>query len=264
MGDLRPLLPGDYRDIVRRALEEDLGTGDVTTEATISPTARARGIFLVKEHCVLAGLDVAVEAFLQLDPTIAVTVHKRDGQLCDPGDEIATITGTARALLSGGHDSELYLRQLAGIAAAAHGFVKRAGRRITVLDARRRRRRSSAGNTVLAGAAAHRRSADAILIRDCHVRLAGVGSAIGRRRPSQACPPKWKRRRSKKSRSSGRAPSHLADNLSADEIRETVRRARGAVEISGGVTRRGWQAFDHQRRFCLGWRADPFGAGGGH
>jgi nicotinate-nucleotide pyrophosphorylase (carboxylating) len=56
---------------VRRALEEDLGAGDVTTDATVASDLRARGVFLVKADCVLAGLDVAIETFRQLDPGIS-------------------------------------------------------------------------------------------------------------------------------------------------------------------------------------------------
>ena len=64
---IEPLDPGLYRDIVRRALDEDIRDGDVTTAATVSPSQRARGVFLVKADCVVAGLDVAFEAFRQLD-----------------------------------------------------------------------------------------------------------------------------------------------------------------------------------------------------
>ena len=66
-----PLDPALYREIVRRALAEDLGWGDVTTEATVRPEQRARGILLVKSRCVIAGIQVAAEAFRQLDPAIS-------------------------------------------------------------------------------------------------------------------------------------------------------------------------------------------------
>jgi len=61
---LAPLEPSTYRELVRRALEEDVGAGDITTEATVRPSARARGIFLAKAACIVAGLDVAFEALL--------------------------------------------------------------------------------------------------------------------------------------------------------------------------------------------------------
>ncbi len=63
-----PLPSEAYQDIVRRALAEDIGAGDVTTDATVPASQRARGVFLVKQACVLAGVDVAAEAFRQLEP----------------------------------------------------------------------------------------------------------------------------------------------------------------------------------------------------
>ena len=71
-----PLDPALYRETVRRALAEDLGWGDVTTEATVLPDQRARGTLLAKRRCVVAGLDVAVEAFRQLDPAVRVEVRR--------------------------------------------------------------------------------------------------------------------------------------------------------------------------------------------
>ena len=74
-----------YREIVRRALAEDLGWGDVTTEATVAAGLKARGVILAKSPCVIAGVDVAAEAFRQLDPAAVFTVHKGDGSSCAPG-----------------------------------------------------------------------------------------------------------------------------------------------------------------------------------
>src|SRR5262245_9316664 len=85
-----------YLDLVRRALEEDIGAGDVTTEATVSASQRARGVLLVKADCTIAGLEVALEAFRQLDPTVHAIVNKRDGARCQPGEEIAEVVGAAR------------------------------------------------------------------------------------------------------------------------------------------------------------------------
>ena len=65
-----PLEPALYREAERRALAEDLGWGDVTTEATVDPSLRARGVILAKCECVIAGLDIAAEAFSQLDPAV--------------------------------------------------------------------------------------------------------------------------------------------------------------------------------------------------
>ena len=103
-----PLDTGLYRDLVRRALDEDVGAGDVTTAATVSPSQRARGVFLVKADCVLAGLEVAFEVFRQaherakvqekggpaeMTPVPFFVVHRQDGEKCRAGEEIAEVTG---------------------------------------------------------------------------------------------------------------------------------------------------------------------------
>src|SRR5262249_25642362 len=86
-----PLEAALYRETVRRALAEDLGWGDVTTEATVPADVRARGVMLVKSPCVIAGLDVAREAFRQLDPAVAFHSKKNDGERCETGDIVATV-----------------------------------------------------------------------------------------------------------------------------------------------------------------------------
>ncbi|MEZ5284399.1 MAG: hypothetical protein R2712_06240 [Vicinamibacterales bacterium] len=78
-------------------MAEDVGAGDVTTAATIQPADRARGTMIAKAPLVVAGLDVAAEAFRQLDPAAVVEVHWGDGAHVQAGDAIATITGSARA-----------------------------------------------------------------------------------------------------------------------------------------------------------------------
>ena len=86
-----PLDPGLYREIVRRALAEDLGWGDVTTETTVDLALRARGVILAKSACVIAGLGVAAETFRQLDPVSQFTVRKIDGSRCGAGDVVAEV-----------------------------------------------------------------------------------------------------------------------------------------------------------------------------
>jgi len=95
--------PRAYRDIVLRALEEDLGGPlgagrDVTTDATVPAIARARGLFIAKADCVVAGLDVAFECFRALDSAIQVSVSTGDGARCRAGDAIAEVSGSARTL----------------------------------------------------------------------------------------------------------------------------------------------------------------------
>src|SRR5215212_4386639 len=96
----QPLDPALYREIVRRTLAEDLGWGDVTTEATVPTELRGTGIILAKSPCVIAGLDVASEAFRQLDPAVTIAVRRPDGSRCEPGDVVAELRGSAAAMLT--------------------------------------------------------------------------------------------------------------------------------------------------------------------
>ena len=134
---MRPLDPSQYRDIVRRALEEDIREGDITTAATVPPSARARGVFVVKADCVIAGLDIALEAFRQLDADVRLRARKHDGDSCGAGEEIAEVVGAAAALLTAERTALNFLQRLSGIATRTRQFVEAAGGRITVLDTRK-------------------------------------------------------------------------------------------------------------------------------
>jgi nicotinate-nucleotide pyrophosphorylase (carboxylating) len=243
---LQPLDPKLYRDIVRRALDEDVGVGDVTTDATVRPEACARGTFLIKAECLLAGLDVALEAFRQLDPAIQVDCRKRDGDSCRPGEEIALVTGSARALLIGERTALNFLQRLSGIATRARRFVDAAEGRITILDTRKTTPtlRVLEKYAVRAGGAANHRIGlfDAVLIKDNHVRLAGgVQPAIAlvrARQPDMPIEVEAQSVAEVDEALAAHADVILVDNLTIEDIREAVRRVggRAKVEISGGVT----------------------------
>lgn len=240
------LRPEDYADIVRRALAEDVGPGDVTTEATVAPGQRARGIFLVKQACVLAGVDVAIETFRQLEPAIESHFSKRDGDRCDAGEVVGQINGLARTLLVGERTALNFLQRLSGIATIARAFADASGGRITVLDTRKTTPtlRVLEKYAVAAGGATNHRIGlyDAILIKDNHVRLAGgVAPAVARCRASR---PDLRLEIEAQSLAefdqalAAGADIILVDNMPLDEVREAVRRAggRAKIEISGGVT----------------------------
>ena len=243
---MKRLDPADYRDLVRRALEEDVGSGDVTTLATVEPTERARGVFVVKAPCVLAGLDVAAETFRQVDAAVAIARRRLDGERCAPGDEIAIVTGPARALLIAERTALNFLQRLSGIATRTRQFVDAAGGRITVLDTRKTTPtfRVLEKYAVAAGGGTNHRAGlyDAILIKDNHVRLAGgVEAAVARARngsPNLRVEVEAQSLAEVDQALAAGAEIILADNMSVAEVRETVRRAKGRakVEISGGVT----------------------------
>jgi nicotinate-nucleotide pyrophosphorylase (carboxylating) len=238
--------PSQYRDIVRRALEEDVGRGDITTDATVRSDQRARGVFVVKADCILAGIDVALEAFRQLDPAVKVTLRKQDGDRCRPAEEIGELEGSARALLIGERTALNFLQRLSGIATRARQFVDAAAGTIIVLDTRKTTPtlRALEKYAVRAGGATNHRVGlfDAVLIKDNHIRLAGgVHCAIARVRARQPGVPIEIEVQSISQLDealAARVETVLVDNMSLDEIQQAVTRARGLakVEISGGVT----------------------------
>ncbi|MEO5820112.1 MAG: carboxylating nicotinate-nucleotide diphosphorylase, partial [Vicinamibacteraceae bacterium] len=185
-----PLDPAHYRESVRRALAEDFGWGDVTTEATVPAEARGRGTFLAKASCVVAGLDVAAEVFRQLDPAVVFTVHHGDGSYCQPGTVIAVVDGLARPLLTAERTALNYLLKLSGIATVTRRYVEVAAGRIIVLDTRKTTPglRLLEKYAVRAGGGTNHRLAldDGILIKDNHIRLAGgVAAAMAGMRAAQ-------------------------------------------------------------------------------
>ena len=241
-----PLDPGAYRELVRRALAEDFGWGDVTTEATIDRDQKARAVILAKSRCVIAGIDLACEAFRQLDPVVAITVHHRDGTLCEPGTEVAEFVGGAAALLTAERTALNFMQRLSGIATLTRQFVDAAAGRITVLDTRKTTPglRALEKYAVRAGGGTNHRSGldDGILIKDNHIRLAGgVVNAVSRMRKANREMPTEVEAQSLEQVDDALAAGAdiiLLDNLSTPEIIEAVKRCRGRVktEISGGVS----------------------------
>jgi nicotinate-nucleotide pyrophosphorylase (carboxylating) len=242
----QPLDPALYREIVRRALAEDLGWGDVTTEATVPADLRARGIILAKAPCVIAGLDVAAEVFTQLDPGCSFERRRKDGDRCEPGDVVAEVHGGAAAMLTAERTALNFLQRLSGIATVTRRFVEAAAGKITVLDTRKTTPtlRALEKYAVRAGSGTNHRSGldDGILIKDNHIRLAGgVAEAVRRMKDNDPEMPIEIEAQSLAQVDEALAAGVdciLVDNLPLDVIKEAVRRVQGRakIEISGGVT----------------------------
>jgi nicotinate-nucleotide pyrophosphorylase (carboxylating) len=241
-----PLDPGVYREIVRRALAEDFGWGDVTTEGVVERDQKAVGVLLAKSRCVIAGLDIASEAFRQLDPGVAVSAKQKDSDLVTPGTVVAEYRGVAASLLTAERTALNFMQRLSGIATLTRQFVDASGGKITVLDTRKTTPllRALEKYAVRAGGGANHRSGldDGILIKDNHVRLAnGVVPAVTRMRKANREMPTEVEAQSleqvEEALDAG-ADIVLLDNLSTDDIIVAVRRCRGRAktEISGGIT----------------------------
>ncbi len=243
---LQPLEKAVYRELVRRALAEDMGWGDVTTEATVGEHQRGRGRLLAKSRCVVAGLDIAEEAFQQLDPGVVMTRHHHDGELVEAGTLIADVEGRARALLVAERTALNFMQRLSGIATLTRRYVDAAAGRITILDTRKTTPtlRALEKYAVRAGGGTNHRMAldDGILIKDNHVALAGgIVPALQRMRAADHDLPIEVEVRTLDELDAALeagATRILADNMDAATLAETVRRARGRaqVEVSGGVT----------------------------
>jgi nicotinate-nucleotide pyrophosphorylase (carboxylating) len=241
-----PLDPALYREIVRRALAEDLGWGDVTTEATVSSEQRARGIILAKSSCVVAGSQVAEEVFRQLDPAISFQIRRQDCERCAPGDIIAEARGSAAAMLTAERTALNLLQRMSGIATLTRAFVDAAAGSIVVLDTRKTTPtlRALEKYAVRAGGGTNHRSGldDGILIKDNHIRLAGgVREAVKlMKQAGQEMPVEVEAQSLDQVDQAIAAGADviLVDNLPIEQIREAVKRVRGRakIEVSGGVT----------------------------
>src|SRR5262252_8110075 len=244
------LEPRAYRDIVLRALEEDLGgplgSGrDVTTDTTVPAIARARGLFIANADCVVAGLDVAFECFRALDSAVKLDVRTGDGVRCGAGDVIAEVSGSARTLLVGERTALNFLQRLSGIATLAARFVAAAGR-LVVLDTRKTTPtlRELEKYAVRAGGATNHRFGlfDAVLIKDNHIAMAGgVRRAIEKVRahhPDMAIEVEADTLAQVDEALASGADTILVDNMPLNDIRDAVLRCAGRakIEISGGVT----------------------------
>jgi nicotinate-nucleotide pyrophosphorylase (carboxylating) len=241
-----PLDPSSYRELVRRALAEDLGWGDVTTEGTIDANQRARGVVVAQSSCILAGLEIAAEAFRQLDPAVRFTCRRKDGDRCDQTTTVAELRGSAAAMLTAERTALNFVQRLSGIATLTRRFVDAAGGRIAVLDTRKTTPtlRALEKYAVRAGGGVNHRNGldDAILIKDNHIRLAGgLAAAVGRMKSANQQMPLEVEAQSLPDVDAAIAAGAdiiLLDNLAVEEIRDAVRRVAGRaqIEISGGVT----------------------------
>jgi nicotinate-nucleotide pyrophosphorylase (carboxylating) len=231
---------------VRRALDEDVGSGDVTTLATVPETARGHGRFFAKSSLVLAGFPIALAVFRAVGNGLHVRREAQDGSTFEPGDLIAAVEGPARMLLTGERVALNFLQRLSGIATVTRQFVRAAGGRITVLDTRKTTptlRGLERYAVRIGGGTNHRFGLfDAFLIKDNHIRLAGgVSNAVTWARASRHDLPVEIEAQTLQQVDEALAAGVdvlLLDNLSLDELRDAVRRidGRAKVEISGGIT----------------------------
>jgi nicotinate-nucleotide pyrophosphorylase (carboxylating) len=112
----------DLRSTILAALNEDIGTGDITTEATISDSVSGKGIFLVKDEGIIAGIDVAEQVFYTLDQNLIFLKSRKDGEMVKNGDIVAIVEGSAASILTAERTALNFMQRMSGIATMAHQF----------------------------------------------------------------------------------------------------------------------------------------------
>ena len=227
--------------IVRLALEEDIGSGDITSQACIPESQIANGRFLAREPLIVAGLGLLEEIY-----ATPVTLLKHDGDACAAGETIATVQAPARLLLERERVALNFLQRLSGVATAARCFADAvAGTGCRVLDTRKTTPglRALEKQAAAAGGVTNHRMGlyDAVLIKNNHIAAAGgVRAAIERVRAAGTLPIEIEVRTREELREAlACGAGHLLlDNLTPTEAADWVREiaGRAKVELSGGIT----------------------------
>jgi nicotinate-nucleotide pyrophosphorylase (carboxylating) len=226
--------------IVRLALDEDIGSGDVTSRVCVPAWRRATGRFLARQNLIVAGLEVLEEIYPE-----GLELRKRNGDRCADGEIVASVSGNARDLLERERVALNFLQRLSGVATLARRYADAvAGTRCRVLDTRK----TTPGMRMLEKAAAraggvanHRLGLwDAVLIKNNHIAAAGgVRQAIEGARPSGLEIEIEVRTRPELEEALECGAGHLLlDNLTPAEATRWIREiaGRATVELSGGIT----------------------------
>jgi len=240
-------------DAIDHALAEDVGEGDLTSEAVVPGNARASARLEQRAPGVLAGLDVAEAVFRRVDPELSWYGVAGEGAWRDPGT-VAEVAGSARSLLAAERVALNFLGRLSGVATLTARYVAAVeGTGARILDTRKTTpglRALERRAVALGGGTNHRAGLfDAILVKDNHAVLAGGVGEATRRAVAAAAPGtdvvvECASLEELEEALAGAAPRVLLDNMSLEELRAAVERvADGAViEASGGVSLEGVRA----------------------
>ena len=234
--------------LIRYALAEDIGSGDVTTQAVIPEETRGSARIIAKEPLVVAGTQVAQRVFLLVDPSLRVELHRQDGSHTRPGEVILEVSGGVSTMLMAERTALNFLQRLSGIATLTRAFVDRvAGTSARIVDTRKTTpgwRRLEKAAVRAGGGCNHRFGLyDGVLIKDNHIAaVGGVGPAMAAIR--------WKIPHTLKIEVEVETLDQLAeaiavgadtvllDNMAPAVMAEAVRRAGGrlTLEASGGIS----------------------------
>ena len=242
------LIAEDINKILKNALDEDLGNGDVTTNWIIPEDMQLKGTLLAKSNGVIAGLDVFVATLKIIDRNIQVDLFIEDGKFVERGEVIARVVGSGRALLSAERVALNLLQRMSGIANQTNEYVNAVkGTKAVILDTRK----TAPGLRVLdkmaikiGGGHNHRFGLfDMVLIKDNHLSAAGsITNAVEKVRANNKnnlqIEVEVKNLSELKEAITMKVDRILLDNMSAEQMREAVKIADGLIplEASGNIT----------------------------
>jgi nicotinate-nucleotide pyrophosphorylase (carboxylating) len=234
--------------IVQRALAEDIGPGDVTSQWILPPEMRVRGRFLAKAQGVVAGLEVVRQVFRQVDERITFQALMRDGDTIAEGDIVATVEGPAVGILTAERTALNFLQRMSGIATLTRRCVEAvAGTKAVILDTRKTApglRPLDKWAVRLGGGQNHRLGLyDMVLIKDNHIAAAGgitraVERVRQRNQPGLPVEVEVKSLAELEEALALKVDRIMLDNMGLDEMRRAVETTAGRVplEASGNVT----------------------------
>lgn len=240
----------EVQEAIKRALAEDIGTGDITTNLCVPADTNATGRLVARQELILAGVELLLPIFEQVAQRVAsgrceVLLHCHSGGHLTNGSEIAIVRGPARALLTGERTALNFLQRLSGVATLAHTYVNAIkGTQSKILDTRKTTpglRRLEKMAVAAGGATNHRAGLfDAVLIKNNHITAAGgVRAALERTRGASVPVEIEVRSREELDQALAAGAKHLLlDNVTPSLAREWVAyiAGRATVELSGGIT----------------------------
>jgi nicotinate-nucleotide pyrophosphorylase (carboxylating) len=234
--------------VIRMALEEDIGAGDITTAAALIGDEMGVARVTAKTEMVVAGIDLFGEVFLTLDPSLGFTARRQDGEKVAEGDLLAEISGRLASILTAERVALNLFQRMSGIATMTRRYVDAvAGKRAKILDTRK----TAPGLRILdkyavrAGGGVNHRFAlyDGVLIKDNHIVAAGgIGSAVKRVRAriphTLKIEVEVKNGAELEEALAAGADAALLDNMSLAEMASAVARVEGRIplEASGNMT----------------------------
>ena len=234
-------------DSIILALREDIGSGDITTNAIVPAEMKISANIIAKESGIICGLLIAKLVFLSVDKTIEFTDKAKDGKFVKKGAVVATVKGPARGILTAERTALNFLQRLSGISTMTNKFVKAAGKGVKILDTRKTTpglRYLEKYAVKMGGGFNHRLGLyDAVLIKGNHVYIAGgVKTAVDiAKRKYGWVEVEAKTQGQVRDAVASGASRIMLDNMSVADIKRSIKLVRASkrnieVEASGGVT----------------------------